>query len=295
MELGLQLREPNPIPELRRHIREIYGDDLPQNHQWLEALPRAIGRVYLGDEFCVQRLPRPDEFDSLIRTAAANGWKTTLLTPPLTDDGLRRCRPLLDRLQQHDPCAEVVVNDWGVLLFLKQHYATLRAAVGRLLNRGFKDPRLGDARDAARSSPDMAELLNRGTFDDREFCRKMAELGVERFERDLLPYELLPQDRTLSGSTSIYFPFGYITTGRVCWVASFQADPGRKFSLSHACGRPCSRFWLALNHDHLVLRTFQDGNTVFYLYPPDSLRALIGSSSGSDVRLVYQGIALQRS
>lgn len=49
--------------------------------------------------------------------------------------------PLFDYLNTCHSSAEVVFNDWGVMGLLKANYPVLKLSAGRLLNKGFKDPR----------------------------------------------------------------------------------------------------------------------------------------------------------
>jgi hypothetical protein len=214
----------------------------------------------------------------------------TFLTPPLTDDGMDRCGPLFDFLKERGLGTEVVVNDWGVLLFLKEKYPLFQLSVGRLLNKGFKDPRLMNPDGASEFSAETAELFNTCTFDSIEFLAKMQELNVTRLERDLLPFGEPEIKRRGGLQASVYFPFGYITTGRVCWMKSFDTSAGRKFSISNGCRHACNKISLKLNHAKTDLPLFQTGNTIFYLYAASKLAALTQRAKTQKLRLVYQGL-----
>jgi hypothetical protein len=214
----------------------------------------------------------------------------TFLTPPLTDAGIAKCGPLFDIFKDMDYGAEVVVNDWGLLLFLKEKYPLFQLSVGRLLNKGFKDPRLMNSDEALTLSAETAEFFNTCTFDAVEFPAKMRQLNVKRVERDLLPFGEAEIKHHGELQTSVYFPFGYITTGRVCWLSSFYTDAGRKFSISNGCRRICQKISLKLNHAKTGLQLFQTGNTIFYLYPPSKLAALVKQAETQRLRLVYQGL-----
>jgi hypothetical protein len=196
----------------------------------------------------------------------------------------------LDVLKDRDPRAEVVVNDWGFLLYLKEKYPLFRLSVGRLLNKGFKDPRLMDSDKASKFSAETVELFSTCTFDSSEFLAKMRELNVTRLERDLLPYGE-SEIRCRGGlAASVYFPFGYITTGRVCWMKSFHGSAGRKYSISNGCHRSCNNISLKLSHANANMKLFQAGNTIFYLYAPSKLAALTKQARIQNLRLVYQGL-----
>jgi len=295
MEMAVYLRSPqhaHALNDLPGHLSILYGENAIKGMEWPALVDQSALRLYLGDEFCIHRLPSIDELDVLCQMAKMENKDLTFLTPPLTDDGIDKCGPLFDILKGMDPGTEVVVNDWGVLLFLKEKYPSFQLSVGRLLNKGFKDPRLTNPDEALTLSAETAELLNTCTFDAAEFLAKMRQLNVKRLERDLFPFGESEIKRHGELQTSVYFPFGYITTGRVCWMSSFYSGAGRKFSMSNGCRRTCQKISLKLNHAKTDLELFQTGNTIFYLYPPSKLAALAKQAETQKLRLVYQGLML---
>ena len=155
MELAIHIRQPGHLDQLDRipnQVCDLYADLEPEVRDWVRSIPEQVQRVYAGDEFCVHRMPEPEVLEGISRSARSKGWPITLLTPPVTDEGLERCSRLFRFLEQAAPGTEVVVNDWGLLCLLKDNYPSLPAAAGRLLNKGFKDPRLADPDGAAEIS-----------------------------------------------------------------------------------------------------------------------------------------------
>jgi len=292
MELGIHFRNNDlaaAIHDLPEHLTTQYGE----THDWSALLPAQL-RVYLGDEFCVHRLPRPHELEQLVHSATQQQLPVTFLTPPLSNSGLEKCTPLFDCLQHTIPQTEVVVNDWGVLLFFQKKYPSFQLSVGRLLNKGFKDPRRLDAPKASQLSTETAELFNSSTFDAPGFQQTLHDLRIRRVERDVLPYENLDFEKLSGLSTSIYFPYGYVTTGRVCWIASFRESERKRFAISDKCQRHCNRMSLRLKlkHDQIPMQLYQGGNTVFYRYPSSTRTKLISMATQHSIRLVYQGFAI---
>jgi len=291
MELAIHLRDPaqaHVLNDLSGHLSNVYGEKVFDGLDRSALIDQSSLRLYSGDEFCVQRLPHPDELDALCQLAKGKNRGLTFLTPPLTDDGMDKCSLLFDILEERDHRTEVVVNDWGVLLFLKEKYPSFQLSIGRLLNKGFKDPRLINPDEASEFSAETAELFNTCTFDSVEFQAMMQELNVTRLECDLFPFggpELKHQGRL---QTSVYFPFGYITTGRVCWMKSFNSSSEKKFSISNGCRQTCNKISLKLKRTHTNLQLFQAGNTIFYLYAPSKLAALLKRAKTQKLRLVYQ-------
>jgi hypothetical protein len=295
MELTIHIRHAGQLDELDRipdHVLDLYTDLHPEAQGWVRSIPEQVERVYVGDEFCIHRMPAPDVLEAITGSARRKGWPVTLLTPPVTDQGLERCSRLFGFLEREVPGAEVVVNDWGLLCLLKDEYPSLTAAAGRLLNKGFKDPRLVDPGRAAEVSYDAQELLNGCSFDTRLFQEKLRKMGVRRVERDLLPHGKPDMKGPDGLGTSVYFPFGYVSTGRVCRVASFKASVARKFSLLDACHGPCNGLLLEMGGGQSSFRLFEGGNTVFYLYPPSVLGSFATDPTHKEVRMICQGLAI---
>lgn len=295
MELAVQLREAGQLESLEgvaEHLTEFYEDSDLDAEDFLGLIPKEVQRIYVGDEFCVHRLPDLVELEAAAGEAAGKGWDLTLLTPPVTDDGLEKCSRLFRFLEGESVVTEVVVNDWGLLCLLRENHPSLAAAAGRLLNKGLKDPRLVDPDAAADLSEDTKDLLDGCTFDTPRFRDKLREWDVRRLERDLLPYGE-PRVQSPEGIiTSVYFPFGYVSTGRVCWIASFTNRDSDKFTPLSSCHASCDGLLLEMGCVDSSFRVFGGGNTVFYLYPLSLLRAFLKDPTHDKIRLVYQGLAI---
>jgi hypothetical protein len=295
MELACHVRDPGQLGRplnVADHLSSLYGDLSPGEKVWTEKVPERLDRLYVGDEFCSNRMPSLATLKAICERAEHERWGLTLLTPWLTDEGLDKCTQLLDYLGERAPQSEVVVNDWGALSFFSSRYPLFRYTLGRLLDKGFKDPRLLDAEGVASFSEEVEELLHRSTFDSVDFQRMVLEWGVSRLERDLLPYGGdEPKDSGLV-ATSFYFPFGYVTSGRVCWTASSSEPAPRRFALVRTCHSPCNSVTFMLSSNRFALSVFQSGNTVFYLYPASMCASLVQRAEQTSLRVIYQGLVL---
>lgn len=295
MELAVHLREPSQLEAwegVRGHLTALYGADTLERDLEDELLPASLRRIYVGDEFCQNRMVDPEGLDTFVHLAQTRSWAITLLTPPTTEEGLERFAPLLDRLDALQFESEVVVNDWGAMQFVRERYPSLPVSLGRLLNKGFKDPRLADAEAFARISEEAADLLNRCTFDSAGFREAMTRRGVHRLERDLLPHGAPRWEIPEGLGESAYFPFGYVTMGRVCWLASLEGKHSKKFSLTDTCRRTCRDMSLRLTDPPRNLELLQEGNAVFYRYPASLLLSFLSWAARRGLRCVYQGLAI---
>ncbi|MBI4832405.1 MAG: hypothetical protein HY801_12830, partial [Candidatus Lindowbacteria bacterium] len=123
MELAVHIRKPgcdDCLKGIQKHLAGLYDATATRGVDRPKERDGPIDRIYLGDEFCVNRLPILGELEALIEFARANDKKITFLTPPLTDGELDACSSLFDCLSAESPEAEVVVNNVGVLFFLKK-------------------------------------------------------------------------------------------------------------------------------------------------------------------------------
>ena len=289
MELALHIRkfsDRERIKDVKVDLTSFWGGIDFHGDMW-EKKFQSPERLYIGDEFCPIRMPDLIEIKQVCRFARENQMGLTLLTPVLTEPWLEKYRLLLDCLKSEFPDAEVVVNDLGVLFYLGKQYPEFHLSMGRLFNRGFKDPRLSIS-DIPCSGKAEA-LLSDCTFDHPEFREMAFTQGVTRLERDLLPYAGQIFDSPPGLATSCYFPFGYVTTGRVCRTATFGQAPEKKFMPAKGCARPCNSLPLELKHESLSFKLFQSGNTIFYLYTLPMLTALFKKAETENIRLVYQG------
>jgi hypothetical protein len=247
-------------------------------------------RIYIGDEFCPKRLPDVKALKNQLNAADQKGLPVTLLTPVLTDGGIKACAKLFETFHQWDHAAEVVVNDLGVLLCLKQTFPGFSLSMGRLFNKGFKDPRL-DQKDITPAA--AAACLNHCSFQQANMKSLAKNFGIQRVEQDLFPHaDLDAQALAMSDSDlkfSIYFPFGYVTTGRACMTAGMDGRSEARFNFSSGCHTPCATHRFKLNHPENGPALLQNGNTIFYPYTASMLGFLFKTAETHGLRLVWQG------
>ncbi|MBU1340229.1 MAG: hypothetical protein KKE44_04995 [Proteobacteria bacterium] len=278
---------PQEFPDgVLRELGTAYGI-LDSSEPCLEAVLSKPDRIYVGDEFCPARMPDLHGLSRFIRFADKKELPLTLLTPVLTDPGIEHLIPLFDRVSRWNPASEVVINDLGVLFFLKKRYPDFQLSMGRLFNKGFKDPRLD--LNKSRVSEKINGFLNDCSF-NRENIQILAEgLGIKRVEQDLLPYADPASVGMSRLKTAVYLPFGYVTTGRVCFTAGLNPHTDNRFSLGAACSSPCAVHRMELKHPDLVFKLFQNGNTIFYLYTLTMIRFLLENARQKGFRLIFQG------
>ncbi|MBR4501999.1 MAG: hypothetical protein IKP22_08935 [Clostridia bacterium] len=179
---------------------------------------REICGVQAGNPFCPALRPDRAVLDRLREKAARQGLRLSLALAPVNEGDLDR---VLRDLEDADE--EIAVNDWGTAVLMKSR----KKAMGVLLNRQWKDPRLTGA---------QAELLRQNDACGEEYLRFLRGLGFERLEWEACGRRLdLP---AMKGTLRL--PFWQANTSSRCPVRAVweHGDRGRQFPMG-PCTAPC--------------------------------------------------------
>jgi len=228
----------------------------------LERRDAATARVYFGHEFCERLLPTSAALAKLVRAAKRAGLGFSFATPYLTERGLSRLRPLLRVLARELPESEVVFNDWGTLRVLRREFPELVPVLGRLLTKMKRGPRLASL--ARRFNQQTADYFRTCSLDVPHYRAFLQERGVARVELDNV---LQGIDLDLGGTgirASLYVPFGYIATTRLCLAASCDRHGMEDHVGIFPCRKECRRFTFDLAQVGTTVPQIRKGNTVFF-------------------------------
>lgn len=252
-----------------------------------------IPRIYYGNEFCEHRIPNRDELEEAIVTVENAGFSFTFLTPPCGDAGLQRLEELFHRMEKLSPGTEVVANDWGVLKTLRPHYPKLKPVMGRLMSRFLRDPRVTPRYVRPDAPPEAFKALQECSLSIPIFQEILKNYGVERVELDYLFQGIGIDFCTIGLRPSVYIPFGYVTTGRICLFGNLNLPTKLKFELRDACDKPCQKVKATLldcrsRLDGGVRTYLQRGNTIFYQQNGPMVSEAIAWASQQRARLVFQ-------
>ncbi len=244
----------------------------------LDSVEEEYDRLYFGCEFCERLIPKEARVERALAVAGERNMAFTLVTPYVTDKGADRLKELLPWLAERAPDAEVVVNDWGMLHFIASSGLPFKLALGRLLTKQKRGPRL--MRLVGKLPAKAFEHFKRSNVDVPALKDFVLSKGVVRFELDNLPQGIV---RDPSVPASLYYPYVYVSTTRLCLSSACEH---RTTSLREIapCGQECQRFTFHLNHKDMPVELLLRGNTQFYVNDqlPENLDPL-----GVD-RLVYE-------
>jgi hypothetical protein len=243
-----------------------------------EAL-RRFQWFYCGAEFCENLLAGPAWHAEEAEFFIEKGAKVCLLTPPVSEKGLKLLRPVFRRLAallkkrpQAKGSLEVTVNDLGVFELALEEAPGLTLNAGRLLHENMF--RLNRAA--------MTAMNARG-------ARLFAGLGLRRFELSTsgrLPRAELAAARAAGLAITLHYPYLNLTSARTC-VTGLPDIPPELSAAGVNCRRECGACSFEVTHPRIKQKLYIKGNTVFLKFPekfyssPGSLLA-----RGMD-RLVY--------
>lgn len=242
-------------------------------------------RLYYGNEFCERLLPTPDGLEEVLAFLRERGLAFTLVTPFVTDEGMDKALGLIEHLEEDRTRRseagvphEVVVNDWGLLYRMKEAFPGLEPVLGRLLNKQKRGPRI--LKLGGRVPEPMMDHFRRSNVDTQGLQGVLDDFGVERVELDNL---LQGMERKTGLTGSLYFPYAYVTTTRLCLTNQCFARR-RHARAIFPCEHECRKITFRLDHKDMPVALFLKGNTQFFRNDrlPGNLRAL-----GID-RIVYQ-------
>lgn len=303
IEWALALFRTSDLADLSRHLRFEATPHGRLGAQQADAHAAAVGafgppawtRLYFGHEFCERRAPAVGDVRRAYEAASSAGLAFSLLTGYVSDRGLDRLRPVLAWLAGlDDPRVEIVANDWGVVRVVTGDYAPLRPVLGRLMNRMLRDPRIMPAFVGARAPANALAAVRQSSISAPVFRRLLARLGVERVEFDNLIQGLDMDFAGLGVAASVYVPYGYVVTGRVCAIGSLGQPADGRFHVGAVCHRECQRYTIrrqasASPFDGGDREYLERGNTCCYYQDPSSIASAGDMARQAGIsRVVYQ-------
>jgi len=220
-------------------------------------------RIYFGSEFCERLIPSREELVKVLDLVDANKLSFTLMTPFITDYGLDRLISLLDELSKKSKDAEIVINDWGLLNYIKKKHNFSNLVLGRLLNKQKRGPRI-------------MNFINDLSVGDLERFRECA-VDVQIFKDFLIKnkFSRIELDNLLQGIKtnlskgtlrgSIYYPYAYISTTRYC-LSNFSNEASKlNYPGILPCKKQCKEVSFSLKNKAMPVQIKIIGNTQYFI------------------------------
>lgn len=225
----------------------------------IDAELKSAQRIYFGAEFCEHLIPEWSQVQQAMEFAGEHDLGFSFVTPFVADKGIEKLEKILGRLNQQAGGCEVIINDYGVIV-LAQKYSRLTLVAGRLLSKQRRDPNIARLKNTYSSS--RFSDLGRSQFSSR-FLTFIKEKGVSRVELDILPQGICDDFSSNDIDVSVYFPYTYLTTTRLCF---FNQRPDCDIKDIIPCdNRECQNYGVfRLMHPNLASPILLKGNTQFF-------------------------------
>lgn len=233
---------------IRRFFEKMEEAIYTQNLSEAKKVVDTFDRFYFGAEFCEKLTPSNREVNAFIRYCGRELKDVTIISPPLTDWGLKQWVRILECLPE---ATEVVFNDWGLLAEISSRRLT--PVLGRCLVKYKRDPRV--TKVFGKLPKDGGEALCSSNLAQNEFRAFLKENRVFRAEVDDTPFNV---EHGGNGDLllSVHKPFVYVSTGRQCLV-NFSCTG--LFGIRE-CRKDCLSTRLLFDGETLIMR----GNSLYY-------------------------------
>lgn len=214
-------------------------------------------RVYFGEEFCENRIQKPEDFKLVQQSIKEKNKKLTCVFPYLTDEGINKLDRIFNLIDVDDEYFEVVANDWGTVYHLRKLYPYINIIPGRLLNKIRRDPRIKSAEEFLdKKAYDIFKSSNLLTNSSVKFLKSQNIKAIE-FDYPMQGLNLKETDLDYY----VHFPVGYISTGRYCIFNPSVFKSGHDYKCN---AKLCEKVTLKQENEAFSARVYQKGNTVFY-------------------------------
>jgi len=174
----------------------------------LKYFNKMFSRLYFGAEFCEYLLPSRNDLQKAKNFCERNKIKFSFITPPCTDVGIKAVENLFSALPKN---SEIIFNDYGVFNLIKNN-SNFIPVLGRLLVSVKRDPRIN-------FNQKFKKYFQLSNLNNKDFQRFLLKQKIFRLELDnvLQGYSFKPLKDI---STSLYYPYVYITVSRKCLMGN---------------------------------------------------------------------------
>lgn len=232
-----------------------------------------FNRIYFGEEFCDERIPSKKEVEEIYLWCKKMGIDFTFITGIVTVKAFTKIQKILDLLSSKREKIEVVFSDWGIMnIIRKKRYTNLIPILGRLLVKRKIPVMYIDTKPKINLQlipPEKSEIIwrkqvevlrgtNLSVEDYRQFLK---EKGINRIEIDPVPYGINLK-KEWGFKFSLYFPFSYVTGGRICALAGLKQPYKIRYVNDEPCFKLCNNFYLRLFYKGGG-NLYQIGNSIF--------------------------------
>lgn len=217
-------------------------------------------RLYFGNEFCSHLIPSAAELETVIDFVESKKRLLSFVTGYANNGDIKKYTTLFKIIEKRGINAEIIINDWGVFELTSDF--SMKAVLGRLLCRQKKGRRVLNVFDRL---PKEAKERFQNAALNANFVNFLIKNNIERVEIDNLLQGVFLNGIKRRLSVSLYTPYGYIATTRLCPSSAANQKIMAPLVIPASCDKDCSRTeYFTLSHREMRGDLILKGNTIFY-------------------------------
>ena len=188
-----------------------------------------------------------------------------MVTPFVDEIGLKKIDRILKSFSGLGMFPEIIFNDWGVFNLIRNKYSEFKKlSMGRLLNRMKRDPRIKFLKT---NIPDyVKDHLKDSSLSIDWYKKFIIKNNITRIELDNLTQGIASDfsGKYFIKNISLYYPFGYLTTTRLCRFNYDRKKESPGFRINTDCKRYCKDMYAEVRYKGLEKeKIYVKGNTFF--------------------------------
>ncbi|MFH1641574.1 MAG: hypothetical protein ABIC04_01610 [Nanoarchaeota archaeon] len=224
---------------------------------------KKYNRIYFGIEFCQNLIPKLKEVQEVFEFTQKHGIGFSYVTPFVTEKGLKKLEEHFQYLKRKKKNIEIVINDLGILRLLSKKFKGIFTLIlGRLLIKHKRDPTIFKFLDKIPIK--AAEHFKQSNVNVPAFQEFLIKKDIRRVEMDNLLQGIGDDLSHSKIKASLYYPYAYLTTTRLCLVNSCDINKYSDRIGIFPCKRECQRYSFTLTHKSIPVDLFLEGNTLFF-------------------------------
>ncbi|MDQ0215888.1 hypothetical protein J2S13_002308 [Oikeobacillus pervagus] len=252
-------------------------------------------RIIFGSEFCQYRLPSKKSVKQALDYCWDQQLDFSFATPYVHEQKFQQLLEILEFLNGaamgNNRPIEVIVNDWGVFHYVREHFQKLDIVIGRLLNKSIRDPRVAHYYTDPNAPKEGKDFYKKTGLLSEPFQQFLSSDNVTGYEFDQLIQGNSLSKKEAKQIIGLHFPFGCVASGSACMVGFMETEKSDKFRGDPECKQQCQLYIFELKnkrHHDMRNRVFQKGTTAFYSHDRSLVKSALKSLQGiENARAVY--------
>lgn len=226
----------------------------------IDCLEGKYQRIYYGNQFCSHLIPNKEQIKKVYSGCKDKKIELTLVLPYIIEENFSQLIHILDYMYENKMKCELVINDWGLMEYLKNNFENyFQMVLGNLLNKCKKSPAIDNIYHHLNVR--QQEVLSSSSASSTIFIDLLKRYGIYRVEfENLMQGNDIKDDFPLE--KTLHYPYVFVSTARKC-ITELVIQDKDYFDIVH-CDHSCSNTKLYLKNNVWNKDMILKGNTYFY-------------------------------